>query len=74
MASPLWIELYHLAILETDGAKMPQRIAGARYALEQGQKSLLSNGRPQKVELEKALNSLKILERESRAWPAAKRA
>jgi hypothetical protein len=56
---------------------MPQHIAKARYAIEQLHNTKLGNGgltTEEKVELGRAFNALKILESESRAWPAAKRA
>ena len=71
-----WRELYNLAILETDGSQMPQRIARARYAIEHRHNTKLTIGglaEEEKAQLERAFNALKILECESKVWPAAKR-
>lgn len=62
---PHWKELYQLAILEPDPAKLPQRIADARIAVLNRIADTLTNpGLGEQQLLNDALNGLHVLRQE----------
>jgi len=59
-----WKELYQSALLETDSAKLPGRVADARAAIRDRMQGLQSNSAyDERVALEYALRVLDILGR-----------
>ena len=62
---PDWKDLYQLAILEMDPAKLPQRIEDARNAvLDRLEGSLSRRDYDEHQELNDALNGLRVLRKE----------
>jgi len=62
---PDWKELYQLAVIELDAAKLLQRISDARNAvLDRLQENLTNAHYTERQELIDALNGLRVLQRE----------
>lgn len=66
-----WYESYRAAILETDGAKMQDRLRSAELEIHERQRilSLDHGGTPgERQAIADALNGMKVLRTESAAW------
>lgn len=65
-----WVEVYHRAVLEVDGQKMPERIVAARQAIGERLQGLNGDPEPpeEKQQIEDALSALAVLEAEARKW------
>ena len=63
---PDWKELYKLAVMELDTAKLPQRITDARNAiLDRAEETFAKRGNyHESQELTDALNGLRVVQRE----------
>ena len=74
---PNWKELYELAVLEVDAAKLPQRITDARKAiLDSAEETFAKRGNYHECqELTDALNGLRVMQREyeRREWENGQR-
>ena len=73
MISGNWTEAHHLAVLEGDGWKMPERIVAARQAINDRLQEL--SGDPdhhaEKQQIEDARRALVLLEAEATEWPGS---
>jgi hypothetical protein len=69
-----WNTVYQTAVLETNGQKMPERVAAARRAIEERQQELAKHkNQPETTALERALGALKVLEGEVQTRPSRPR-
>jgi hypothetical protein len=70
VTSPTWEEAYHRAVLETDGKKMPERIAAARQAISKRLADTGSHFAPEdeRQRMAEALRRLSWLEAETWRW------
>ena len=61
-----WVELYHSALLESDGSKLPEKIEAAHSAIQQRINELLLQKAvgEEHLALDDALSSLRALKRE----------
>ena len=68
-----WTQRYMQAIVEVDGAKMPERIAAVRQAIEARLRDLAHDRdhHAERHEIENALGALKTIEVETRESPKA---
>jgi hypothetical protein len=65
-----WEAVYHRAVLEVDGKKMPELIAAARQAIEERLQGLAGNPNhhAERQQVEDALRALTVLEWEAKHW------
>jgi hypothetical protein len=69
-----WLRTYHLAVLEKDPQKMPERLAAARLTIQERLQVLASdtnhNHPAERQELKETLRRLAFFESEDRGWAA----
>ena len=65
-----WVERYRQVALEVDAQKMPERIADANRAITERLRELEGNSdhHAERQEIETALTSLTVVEKEAQNW------